>query len=251
MRSLPGALGALLLSVSTAGAAGIDLSWNGCVGSGLEASSRVFTCTGSVNQTYELVLQFRSPVPVPSFSTLLAYLDYQDANAVTLPPFWHYESGGCNGLDASPPGIALYDDLSSFPGCAVPSPPADPWGGDGSGGFESIASYGVDYSRLGNGHLVLAGSRTASSTIAAGTRYYAFNLQLNNWNRSACSSCADPGVIVWNMAQLVSDDGSPTVELSGPDQYSDCVTINSANPSLCGLVPTVSRTWGQLKSLYR
>ena len=77
----------------------------------------------------------------------------------------------------------------------------------------------------------------------------------------AAVALADQGgigaVLVWTGANVpniraaaqTGAEASPTV-ISGPGLVSDCLVWGSGGVP-CGVVPTRTRTWGQLKSLYR
>ena len=247
MRRLAVVLLALLPRLAVA--QGIDLTWNDCVGSSSAATNRAFSCSGGADETYDLVFQFRLAAPVTSFIGLAAYADYQNSSGAPLTPFWHYESGGCNNPSVGIEGLDVRDDVRMLPYCAANR--SDPWDGDGSGGSESIPAYGVDFHRPGNGYLLVADGRFVSTTLVAGSPYYAFHLAFNNRNRATCPGCSDPGVLFFQLARFVSNDGSPDVDLDRPDQGDQCVSVNGGLGSLCGQVPARAMTWARLKSIYR
>ena len=47
---------ALVARSAPAFAAGLDLTWNDCAGSPNATSDKTFTCTGTVNENYDLVV---------------------------------------------------------------------------------------------------------------------------------------------------------------------------------------------------
>jgi hypothetical protein len=149
---------ALALMPATALAQGIDMTWRDCVGTGNETPFQSFNCTGNVNESYSLILQFKLSQPIPSFVAMAAYVDYQNTSGTPLSPFWRFEAGGCNNT-GSVKGIAMSDDIRLLPNCAASF--ADAWDGDGTGGFEGIAAYGVDFRRPGNGFFVLVDARAS------------------------------------------------------------------------------------------
>ena len=87
----------LVLIPHAAVAAGLDITWNSCVGSGIEALNQDFACSGTVNQNYVLEFQFRSPADLPGFVSVTAYVDLIQQNPGPLAPFWQYATGACNG----------------------------------------------------------------------------------------------------------------------------------------------------------
>lgn len=247
----------LALVPASAFAAGVDLSWNDCLGGGATSQSKTFVCTGTANQTYNLELQLKSPVAIPAFVSLSSYLDLGPTGAnenVPLAPFWHYETGGCNG------GTFKGATLSPIPAATAVECPnlAENWDLDDDGlaeGFHSVAAYGADYGRPGNGHFVLLSARGDATPIAPGVNYFGHELRLTNRNRPGspanCAGCDQAAAIVYNVARLESNDGSPAVDLSGADKFADCALINGATPADCGIVPAQNMTWGKVKSLFR
>jgi hypothetical protein len=239
---------ALVAMPAAALAQGIDLTWKDCVGTGLEQTNQNFTCTGTANQNYQLIFQYKLANQIPNFVGAAGYADYQNASGAPLSPFWRYESGGCNNT-GSVKGIAMFDNIQLLANCAAAY--LDAWDGDGSGGFEGIAAYGVDFRRPGNGYFILGDARASAVPLDPFINYYAFHLVFNNRNRTPCAGCTEQGVVVFQKLELESNDGSPRVDLISPDKAGQCVTINNGPPSLCGIVPAKTTSWHQLKSLYR
>lgn len=240
---------AVLAIPTVAFAQGIDLSWNDCVGSATATQNKNFVCTGTVNQTYKLVHCFKSPVSLGAFVAFDAFLDLQVSTAGPLAPFYHYETGGCQGGTVK--GVAIFDNISVFGNC-VANGFSDPWAGDGSGGLEAIAAYLPDNPVPGRGHFVYGDASTgAPQAIPAGVNYYAVDLDFNNKNKNVCTGCATSGATVWNTAFLESNDGTPVVVLSSPDKGSNCATFNNGPAAICAATPVHNRTWGSIKSLYR
>jgi hypothetical protein len=243
---------ALVALPAAAFAQGIDLTWKDCVGTGNEQTNQNFTCTGTANQNYLLIFQFKLPQQIDAFVGMAGYADYQNVSGLPLSPFWRYETGGCNNT-GSVKGIAMFDNIQLLPNCDPGNAGsfADPWDGDGSGGFEGIAAYGVDFRRPGNGYFVLGDARGSALTLTPLINYYAFHLTFNNRNRATCAGCTEQGVIVFQKGTLESNDGAPAVDLIAADKLTQCVTINGGPTALCGIVPAKTTSWHQLKSLYR
>lgn len=238
------------LLIPAAAHAGVDLSWNDCVGGGTEAVNKQFVCTGTANQNYNLPLYFKVPEALPSFVGIRMDLDLQNVSGAPLSPFWHYEQGGCQRPGGtSPNGISVQDNIGAAP--ATCQGFGDPWGGDGSQGFEGIGAYLPDNRRPGNGHFILGVAHSASFPLDPGTNYYACHMVFSNRYKTACAGCTEQAVIVWNSATLESNDGHPPLEIAFPDKFGNCVTINGAPPATCAGVPTKNTTWGRVKSMYR
>jgi len=261
MKKLLMGVALLALPASTAFAIGIDMQWNDCIGSASIAFNKNFTCTGTVNQNYNLVMQFKPGQDLPAFVSATAILDLQDETAGPLPPFWHYEDAGCQ-RSGSSKGVAIFDvpiATDVVNGCAAQDDAAggdgrmsDPWGGDGTGGAEAIAVYIPDSPVPGRARFGLLDSSAAESPLTAGRNYYLFHLQFNNKNRTACTpGCTHKVAIVFNSVTLESDKGDPAVILFTPDKGQNCGIVNSAAASTCQATPTQNTTWGQLKAMYR
>jgi hypothetical protein len=230
--------------------AGIDLTWDDCVGSGSDHYNKTFVCTGTVNQMYRLPLYFKVPESLPGFVGIRMDLDFESESNAPLSPFWHFEQGGCQRPGGTAPnGISVSDNKAAGPaGCQLF---ADPWGEDGSQGFEGIAAYLTDYRRPGQGRFILGVASSASYALDTGVNYYACHMIFTNRYRNACAGCADRGAIRWDSAVLESNDGHPPIIIAFPEKVSDCVLVNNGDPILCGIDPVRSVSWGRVKSLYR
>lgn len=233
-----------LALIPSAAFAAVDVSWNSCVGTGTEASNKLFVCTGTANQNYDIHFQYKSPIDIPNFVAVTAYADIGPVGA-PLSPFWHYETGGCNGNAIKGAAISGVE-----PQACADLGVLETWDGGLVGTF-AIAAYGADFQQAGRGHFILLGARGDAVPITAGVNMWAFFLRLNNRNRALCVGCTEQKVVVWQTGRLESNDGSPAVDVSGADKLSDCVQINGAAAQLCGVVPTRSTSWGQIKSMYR
>lgn len=236
---------AMLLVAASASAAGIDISWNDCVlGSSTTATNRNFTCLGATNQNYQLFFQFRTPVAMPHFVAITMYVDIVPIASGPLAPFWHYEGNGCNGSAVK--GAQISGAIPAT--CAVNY--LEPWGGGPDGTF-AIAAYGADFQRAGLGHLIALGARGDGFPITANTNYYGAHIQFNNRNRHTCFGCTQQATVLWELARFESNDGSPAVDISNPDNGTNCVGINGAGAGTCGALPVKATTWGAIKSMYR
>jgi hypothetical protein len=248
----------LLASASIARGAGIDLSWNDCVGGPTASQNVNFVCGGDLDQRYDLFFQFRTPYPIPHFVAATAYVDLMNEVPAALAPFWHYEVGGCNRSPVS--GVVFFDGI---PASCADRCFADLWDG-GSAGFESFA-YGPDFGSPGDGHFVLRVERQESIGIKEDVNYYAFHLRFNTKNRALCPGCWEPVSVLFQRLTIESNDSTPPVNLDNQDKFTNCGSINGgvsfcgvrmlgalpASGSPCGPTPARFQTWGLLKSLYR
>lgn len=208
---------------------GTDLSWNDCV-IGAPAFSKNLVCTGTQNQNYTLLVNFKSQVSVPRCFAIQAVIELASATPGPLAPFWHFESGGCQG--GATKGVTL---SAVIPLSCADVGMAEIWDG-GAAISSSVMAYAPDDPTPGHGLFTLTCIRTGSRPIDAGVNYYAFHLTFNNRNRVNCAGCTQQAALKILDLRLVSDDGSPDVHLRGPDKYTDCVFINNAPPGLCSTI---------------
>ena len=108
---------ALILIASTAPSAraGLDLTWNACNRSTApHADDVTLACDGSSGA--QLFGNFQSPQNLSGFLSMDAVIDIRTGGG-TLPPFWHFESGGCNeaglGLSAAQPAALCTSSLNA------------------------------------------------------------------------------------------------------------------------------------------
>lgn len=230
---------------------GVDLSWGDCApDAGSHQPARSFNCTGTANTTHNLLLYFKPNRDLPNFVGIRMDIDLQtDVNA-PLPPFYHYEVGGCQRPGApTPAGVTMTDAIVAGSACEGFN---DPWA-VGTEGFEGIATYIFDDDRPGNGHFVLGVAHSTSFSLIAKQNYYGAQLSFNNRNRGICAGCGTPAVIKFNSATLESNDGTEAQEIAfTAGKGGDCVTLNNGSAPRCvDPTPTRNSTWGQVKSLYR
>lgn len=229
---------------------------NDCVG-GTFATNRNFLCGGVFFEEYNLIVQFKSAVPIPRFISATAVVELQNSTATLLSPFWQFEAGGCNTQPL--PGVEAFDQI---PRSCVDVGVSSPWGTQPDG-VEDMC-YGANIRRPGSGVFFVTNRRRTPTVIEEGTNYYALHLRFNVRNRSTCTGCSDQVLVFLSNLTLESDDGSPPVKLDSPDKLTSCVTINGASPSLCakmpmfpkleppcGPTPAEKPTWGRVKILYR
>src|SRR5262245_41824574 len=131
---------ALVALPSMSFAAGIDMSWDDCFG-GTPNNAKTFNCAANAN--YNLHFQFKLSAPLAGFVSMTAFADYQNQSGAPLSPFWRYEGGGCQ-IAPAVDGVIISDDNTAaaiLAGCQTTGnggDKEDAWGGDGSGGTESV-----------------------------------------------------------------------------------------------------------------
>jgi hypothetical protein len=84
----------LTCGASSAGAVGLTLNWDNCIGAG-QVTSKDFDCVG-LGGPYILAMNLQTP-GVTGVRGMDVVLDLQTSGA-DLSPFWHFETSGCNRL---------------------------------------------------------------------------------------------------------------------------------------------------------
>lgn len=237
---------AALMFMSKGAVGGIDLSWNACPAAGGTFNVDA-NCTSP--QTFDLVGTFQVSSPHDCFYSMAIYLDLQ-VEGPSLPPFWHFESGGCN--QGMVTAAARPEEV--LEGCNAPTP----WDSTALCCFyESFHS--PNGARI---QLHIGDSQGQTTSLSPGQTYYAFHLRFRTDRASeaggACQGCRDKIAIVWNQATLnaFAPPGqecreSDPVYLVSAGPFGNCATWNSPSAYLCGATPVQQTTWGKLKMLYR
>ncbi len=233
----------LTLGASLASAAGINLSWNDCGTFGTQNTT--FACNSNSGAPFILIGSFIPPAGVDQFLGESAQMDIKTDQA-TLPDWWAHGTGFCR----STTGMSV-----SFDFTAGPFTCADFFVGAAAGG----SAYDVGFGTPNRGRLRVTCAVPIDNRgpVDASTEYYAFKVSLlraKTTGAGSCAGCANSACIVLQDIQLFQP----------PDQNNDPDITSPANrnyatwqlpvdgPAGCVLsTPTKSRTWGQVKSLYR
>jgi hypothetical protein len=248
------ALFALLLFAAPAMAqdGALYYSWNTCFHDGGVATAN-FDCsdfTPSVSYaTYELT---SGAVGVVAVSGVI---DIVVNGASALPDFWLMQTGGCN--DG---GVAIDDNRSP---CTNAGGLPTFTGSTGQTTDAFVTAYGVGFGGVPNRARLLTSVNRASSNptdiSATPNRHFAFKLNWNDDNAveagGACAGCASVVGMTLNSILLENtsmrgggSEGISAVITSADANSQPSVCINAAE---CQVVPTRTRTWGQVKALYR
>jgi hypothetical protein len=231
---------------------GVDMTWNSCVGAASAATNKNFVCTGTANQNYLLVIQFKTATPFTQAAAWTATMDYiNDTNDLgdNVTGFWRHEQNcpgnNIDGLLSShtpPLGCTVDDGISNV-------------SDDGGAGLSGVAWFSNTTTNgspmPGRAKISSAFARADGIVIDPGLNYYVMHLIFNNRNRTACpDGCTDPGAIVLNDMKIESFD-APEAHLDGVDKLQNCATIGVSSPGSCAATPVQNKTWGKLKSMYR
>jgi len=193
MRRATACLALLLLIVVPRDArAGLDLTWNAFNTSASGADNVMFDCA-TLNGS-QLFANFQSAQAIPQFLAMDAVIDIRTAGG-TLPPFWHFESGGCN-----QGGLGLTDAKSAT--LCPNATNGNLWGANGNEATSAITAYDVGHGGSDRLRVLLTIARESMAPVAltAGQNYYAFELDLATDNASSCTGCTTPAVIGWSKA---------------------------------------------------
>jgi hypothetical protein len=236
----------LALTATVASAEGINYSWNECYASG-GVGNKTFAC--NVNTGTNISIATYDPPPgLTLVNGSAVLLDLQSASN-PLPLWWHYKNAGTCRLASL---TVSADFTSNLTDCA------DFWAGAataGTGAYTIGFGGNPAYARLS---VAIAVPGASAGPVSAGTEYYDVKINFNNAKTvgtGACAGCLDPVCLVVNNIQLTQPTGTPggspnitAVLQQNHITWQGGVIGGAGCPAE---VPTQSRTWGQVKSIYR
>lgn len=231
----------LAVSVSSASAAGVNLAWNDCGTFG--QSSQEFDCLTNTGPPFPLIASFVPPPGIDEWLGLTAQVDVTSSTP-TLPEWWKHGTGFCRGTT----GMSVSVDFTS-----VSTSCLDPYQGQG------VSSFAYDVNAAGPNHgrirVVSAVPFDNRIPVDSSSEYAAFRVSLQR-ARSAppgnCAGCSTPMCLVLNSITLYQPPEAGNDPVVSGSVNADYVTWQAASVPNCPLsTPTQSRTWGQVKSLYR
>jgi len=237
MKSILIICGALTLITSIALADGISLAWNDCLGAG-GATNRTFACNTNVGNN-DLYVSFDPPTDVPDVNGAQVIIDITTpTSSGSIPPWWQLQRNtGCR-ITSLSTADARGSCVSLF--------------GGGSIGYYVTA---VDPSMPPNWARIVATDQVPQASafpVTAGTEYTVMVIRIKNANTvgTACSGCADPLCLALFWV-LLHTNNSGDVLMSNPLPRA-CAGAPGAWVSWQSIAtPTLDRTWGQIKTLYR
>jgi hypothetical protein len=243
----------MVLAATKASGGGINLAWNDCYGAGGTVNKN-FACNTN-SGTNILVASFEPPDGITKLVGSSAVIDIQTAST-PLPSWWQLSASGCRAgslrLDFNPPASQS---------CA------DYWSAAATGSLAYLPGFGghPDRARI---TISFGIPEARAGPVLIGWEYYAFRLILDNSKSSgagACSGCLDPACITLTSVWLYQPEGLGDHAICVPLASNQATWRGGAiggygcpgtdgpppPPSDCLATPTINRTWGQLKGLYR
>ena len=235
----------LLMSAVQAAADGrIYLSWEDCALDGAGAADLDAACEFDEGNS-ALHCAFTLDQAIDDVVGIEVTVDLQHSQR-TLPNWWRLMGKGeCR--DAS---LFASGDFTGNGVCA------DPWRNLGGG----VALYyrGLPRGETSQARMigVYALQSDSARTLDAGPMYYGLKLLISNQKTvfPACGGCFQPACLVLNQVKLLRGPKSVpseiTIETPGP-ALANRATWRGGSGADCATVPARSRTWGQIKRLYR
>jgi len=223
----------------------IHLSWDDCYLNSTDSwrFNKSFSCNGNSGPAFLLFASVIPPAGLQQYVGSIAVFDVQSATPA-LPLWWTFQAGGCRpstNLTAAPSsGLTSCLDLSDN----------TQFGGiDYAAGLPEMLPYRARLRTAYAMDAALAHPLTSTEELTV--------LQISiNRNRTtgvgACAGCSTPVCIVFN--SLLLDQVDPNLPrglvTSGEQQW---VTWQGASDAVScpAATPVETRTWGQIKSLYR
>jgi hypothetical protein len=214
------------------------LGWEDCAGGGAP-NFKFLNCIDPLDRD-QLFASATAMVPVNSILANISIIDVIAGPApAVMPPFWQFNTGGCGD------GQMLFSsDFSLGPfGCF------DLWFGLASSGGQ----YGGENSPLpvGNRARIKMSSFVSpgdARNLPPALEAYIARITLRHGHVASCPGCFEPACIVYQEEQLSTGDNF-IARITNPGY----AAANAYPQDLgCpGSTPTQSRTWGQVKALYR
>jgi hypothetical protein len=233
---------ALLFGASAAWSqGGVNLAWTDC---GIHGTPNLsFACDTNSGPPLSLIASYYSPVALPEFLGLTGRIDLRNDFLDPLPDWWKHGRDYCRGTT----GLAVSFDFTNGPVQCL-----DFFMGQATGGFAYDYPEGVGANRASL-RVTCAVPFDLRGPIEPDLEYYAFEVNLlraKTTGAGSCAGCATRMCIALNEIQLFQppeQQHDPTIQNPADRSF---VTFQGASP-ICFTVPAVSRTWGQVRSLYR
>lgn len=246
---------ALLLTASSAMAAGVNLRWTNCFGDA-GTQNKVSACASTLGSAGTLVGSFElataitgdgTPANIGGVTGIEGILDLIAAGGA-LPAWWDYSApGGTVGCRGN--AMALNATIS---GAAVNC--FDWAGGQAAGGLAAYNDTGSPAGIPGHRRIKLGFAVATAVDVPAAAEMFGFNIVISNAKTTgagACTGCATNVCIVLNSVNVVPGILAGVLLGSGTAPGSNIATWQASVAGDCSGVPTKNATWSQVKSLYR
>ena len=239
----------LLASVGVAGAKQIEAAWGNCNGAG-GTKIITFDCANEQNSghgvTYELFHNFTLDFPIPSVIAVQGIVEFQ-FQSPTVPDWWFMTGGGCN--DGTIGFNYLRGTTCTGSSPALCGTSAAQCSGSG------VAGIGYAYGAPNKARAIIALARPSTSPVnLTAAKHYAWRILffMDNPNGfGPCTGCETPVTIMLDWLDIF-DINSTAYPIGYVDSGSDpWVCALPAGGTACTVIPVRSKTWGQLKALYR
>jgi hypothetical protein len=224
-------------------AAGINLSWNDCGTFGTQ--NMTFDCLTNSGAPFSAVASFFPPAGVNNFLGISSQIDIFTDQA-NLPDWWKHGTGQCRGTT----GLSISFDFTIGPFSCF-----DFYSGQAAGG----SAYDSGFGSPARGRLRVQAAVPFDNRgpVSATTEYYAYKANFTRAKTTgtgSCTGCSASACIVLNDIQLFQPpDALNDPQISNPaDRNYVTFQAPAGGPPGCPLAtPARSRSWGQVKSLYR
>jgi hypothetical protein len=190
--------------------------------------------------------------PADSIVAVDGVIDIVLEDAKELPPFWHFESGGCNTN-----AIALFGARPKA-GCAGETPIlCGARGGSCQGGVTAVVAHPEDQPNRVRVLFTQARRSDAPVKLAAmPSRHFVMELDLVMDRGGECAGCDAHATLEWTSVSLYSTSsrgtrGKPLVQLTGKDARSQPrIELNGSQKT--GFAPSIDSrgSWARLHALY-
>lgn len=243
-------LGVALLAATPAHAArGLNLSWSRCHGEGVGTQNRTFACDTN-DGTEVLVGSFvmNEPLAQVSGNEVVIRLISQDD---PLPAWWDFKNAG------SCRQTSLTFNTTEDPSDVV----CADWAQGGSTG--GIGSYSNGFpdsidpsltSRYRRVTLALAVPPSALMDLQPDIEYFSFNLVVDHAKTvgtGACGGCSGAVCLVFNSINITTPVLANDIYFFGGTTPGSDMAHWQGTGAECLLVPVKSKTWGEVKAMYR
>jgi hypothetical protein len=237
----------LALTASIASAGGLKLAWNECLGAG-GVSNRTFACNTNVGSN-DLYVSFDPPQDIADVNGLNAHVDLLDESSAALPGWWQLKNAfSCRPFSLSAPDITGSCDSI--------------WSAQRSPGIAAYVVNAVDPTRELNRALILGSvgvNPVDAVAVHPGTEYIAMVIRFDNRKTTglgACNGCQDRICFVLSQVDIITNNnaGDITMRSCGGRTGDPCPCPGAPGTSVTwqgSETPTLNRTWGQVKTLYR